>query len=282
MSAHTRLGLATTLLATLALLFGSFAAGMPAVVAAESERVAVLIAFDAQPGAAQEALVRAHGGTIKYRYHLVPAIAAMVPAASIAALERSGGVLRVEADGIVFAIDHDANSGDAELENTWGVEHIRAGEAHSSGNVGTAVKVAVIDSGVDYTHPDLAANYAGGRDFVNGDDDPMDDNSHGTHVAGTVAAVKGNGGVVGVAPSAAIFALKVLNASGSGSWSDIIAALQWTVDNGIQVTNNSYGSGTNPGSTVQAAFDNSYGAGVLHVAAAGNSGNCGGNNNSVG
>lgn len=212
----------------------------------------------------------------------MPAIAATVPATSVAALARSAGVLRVEPDGTVFAIDHDTTSADAELDNTWGVEHIRAGEAHASGNVGTGVKVAVIDSGVDYNHPDLAANYAGGYDFVNDDPDPMDDNSHGTHVAGTVAAVKDGVGVVGVAPSARIYALKVLGASGSGSWSDVIAALQWTVDNGIQVTNNSYSSGSDPGVTVQDAFDASYAAGVLHVAAAGNSGNCAGKNNSVG
>jgi subtilisin family serine protease len=140
------------------------------------------------------------------------------------------------------------------------------------------VKVAIIDSGNDYTHPDLSANYAGGYDFVNIDDDPFDDNGHGTHVAGIVAAVDNDIGVVGVAPEAWLYALKVLGASGSGRYSDVVAALQWAVKNGMEITNNSYGSSTNPGITVAQAFDN---AGLLHVAAAGNSGNIKGTGDNV-
>ncbi|GAI75932.1 unnamed protein product, partial [marine sediment metagenome] len=80
-------------------------------------------------------------------------------------------------------------------------------------------------------------------------------------------------GVVGVAPEARIYALKVLE-GGTGSYSDVIAAIQWAVDNGMQVTNNSYGSSGDPGELVKAAFDAAYYTyGVLHVAAAGNNGN---------
>ena len=95
--------------------------------------------------------------------------------------------------------------------------------------------VAVIDTGIDYTHPDLAANYAGGYDFVNDDYDPLDDNGHGTHVAGTVAACDdgpNSGGadttgisVVGVGPHISLVTLKVLSAQGTGSTSDVVAAL---------------------------------------------------------
>lgn len=239
----------------------------PAAVAAQPpEMVKVLIAFDRQPGPTEEGIVRGAGGTIKYTYHLVPAIAASVPEAAIEGLLRNPRVVSVEPDIKVYAVD-------AELDNTWGVKHIGAGAVHDGGNKGNGVKVAVIDSGVDYTHPDLDANYAGGYDFVNGDNDPMDDNGHGTHVAGTIAAEDNGIGVIGVAPEARIYALKVLGADGSGSYSDVIAALQWAVDNGVQVTNNSYGSSGDPGATVKAAFDNAYAAGVIHIAAAGNSGN---------
>ena len=117
------------------------------------------------------------------------------------------------------------------------------------------MRVAVIDSGCDYTHPDLAPNYKGGWDFVNDDADPKDDFGHGTHVSGTVAARDDDEGVVGVAPVADLYCLKALNSNGSGAWSDIIAALQWAVGNGIQVSNNSYGSSLTPGGTVKAAFD---------------------------
>jgi subtilisin len=101
-------------------------------------------------------------------------------------------------------------------------------------------------------------------------------------VAGSAGAGDNGFGVVGVAPEVSLYALKVLGASGSGSWSGIIAALQWSVDNGIEVTNNSYGSSGNPGLLVEQGFDNAYAAGVLNVAAAGNAGRCAGNGNTVG
>ena len=239
------------------------------------ERVPVLIAFRQNPGPNEQALVRAFGGFIKYTYHLVPAIAATLPQAAIQALQNNPNVVSVELDGTVQAID-------AELDNTWGVAHIGAGIVHDGGYKGYGVKVAVIDSGIDYTHPDLIGNYRGGFDFVNNDNNPMDDYWHGTHVAGTIAAADNDDGVVGVAHEADLYALKALDASGSGAWSDIIAALQWAVVNGIQVTNNSYGSSRNPGGTVQAAFDNSAAAGIIHVAAAGNEGNPKGKGNNVG
>lgn len=264
-----------TLFGVLILLLTSivFLGPAPAVSAQQPEMVKVLIAFDRQPGAAEEGIVRGAGGAIKYTYSLVPAIAASVPGPAIQGLSRNPRITRIEPDIEVFAVD-------AELDNTWGVKRIGGG-TQSNGNNGSGVKVAIIDSGIYYTHPDLAANYIGGYDFVNKDDNPMDDNGHGTHVAGSVAARDNDSGVVGVALGASLYALKVLGANGSGSYSDVIKALEWAVANGIQVTNNSYGSSSDPGVMVKEAFDNSYAAGLLHVAAAGNSGNRAGKNDSV-
>ncbi len=246
---------------------------IPANDEANDRAVDVLIGFTQVPGPSEQALVRGRGGVIKYSYHLVPAIAASIPEAAIGGLLRSPQVISIELDGTVYALD-------SELDATWGVKRIGAGIVHG-GNKGTGVSVAIIDSGIDYKHSDLNDNYFGGWDFVNNDNDPMDDHGHGTHVAGTVAAEDDDAGVIGVAPEAELYALKVLSSSGSGSWSNIIAALQWAVDNGIEVTNNSYGSSLNPGGTVKAAFDNSAAAGVLHVASAGNSGNPKGKGNNV-
>ncbi|GAI64217.1 unnamed protein product, partial [marine sediment metagenome] len=89
-------------------------------------------------------------------------------------------------------------------------------------------------------------------------------------------------GVVGVAPEASLYALKVLGSDGSGSYSDVIAAIEWCVDNGIQITNNSYGISADPGTTVRNAFYNAYNKGIFHVAAAGNSGNPPGTGDNVG
>ena len=235
----------------------------------------VIIAFDSAPGAAEEALVRAFGGTVSHTYHLVPAIAATVPAGAVQGLRNHPSVSRIDPDGEVHADD-------AELDNAWGVERIGSGDVHASGNTGAGIKVVVIDTGIDYTHPDLNDNYAGGYDFVNKDANPMDDQGHGTHVSGTIAAEDDNAGVVGVAPAAVLYAVKALNSSGSGSWSNIIAAMQWAVDNGMQVANLSLGASSDPGPTVQAAFDNAAVAGVVIVASAGNSGNPKGKGDRVG
>lgn len=241
----------------------------------------VLIGFKSPPGIMEEAFVLGRGGAIKYTYHLVPAIAATIPEAAIEALLKNPQVTSIELDGMIKAID-------AELDNTWGVKHIGAGTVHAGNNKGTGVRVAIIDSGIDYNHSDLNDNYSGGWDFVENDDDPMDDYGHGTRVAGTVAAEDNDAGVVGVAPEADLYALKVLDASGNGYWSDIIAALEWAVNNEIKITNNSYTDSQDMDDTVpdpgivQAAFDNSAAAGILHVAGAGNSGNFFGTGDNVG
>jgi subtilisin len=193
------------------------------------ERVKVLIAFGRQPGPAEEALVRGMGGSIKYTYHLVPAIAATLPEPAISALEANPHVTRVEPDRQMRALDF-------ELDNAWGVTRIGAGAVHNGGNKGDGVKLAIIDSGINYNHPDLDGNYAGGYDFVQGDGDPMDVYGHGTHVAGTACAEDndngvddgtGTFGVVGVAPECALYALRVLDDAGYGDASDLIAAMQW-------------------------------------------------------
>ena len=128
-----------------------------------------------------------------HAYRLVPTLSAHLPEAAVHALSKRPGVAHIEADGRVRVAD--------ELSDAWGVQHIQAGVAHARNVTGTGVRVAVIDTGIDYNHPDLLPNYAGGWDFVNDDNDPMDDHGHGTHVAGTVAVVYNDVGVVGVAPT---------------------------------------------------------------------------------
>jgi len=229
------------------------------------ERVPVFIGFRQTPGPSERALVRAHGGAIKYSYTMVPAVAASIPEPAIQGLMRNPNVTYIEPVIEVYAVDD-------ELVNSWGVEHIGAGIVHNGGNKGADIKVAIIDSGIDYTHPDLDDNYVSGRDFVNDDDYPMDDAGHGTHVAGTIAAEDNGVGVVGVAPGASLYAYKVLNASGSGDYGDIIAAMEQCVDDEIQVANLSLGSSRDPGETVKDAFDAAAEAGIVIVAAAGNTG----------
>ncbi|MDP2719097.1 MAG: S8 family peptidase, partial [Dehalococcoidia bacterium] len=223
------------------------------------DTVKVLIAFNSQPGPGDEAIVRQAGGSLKYNYHLVPAIAASVPAVAINGLSRNPRITRIEPDLEVQAIAQTL---------PWGVNRIDAEFAHAGGVVGTGIKVAVLDSGIDLDHPDL--NVAGSVNFAGGGKDADDKYGHGTHVAGIIGAKDNGTGVIGVAPGVSLYAVKVLGNSGSGNYSDVIAGLQWAVVNGMQVTNNSYGSAGNPGATVEAAFDQAYSAGIINIAAAGN------------
>ena len=154
---------------------------------------------------------------------------------------------------------------------------IDAPEAWAISRGSSNVTVAVIDTGVDYTHPDLAANYAGGHDFVFGDGDPMDDHGHGTHVAGTIAASMDNPtgspaaaeGVVGVAPNARILAYKVCRSDGTCDDFAIQQAIARAVTDGANVINMSLGE-TEYSQSLNDAVQAAWNAGLVIVGGAGN------------
>ena len=132
--------------------------------------------------------------------------------------------------------------------------------------------VAVLDTGVDATHPDLAGRVLPGYDFVNNDANAADDNGHGTFVAGVAAANTNNGiGIAGVAWTARILPVKVLNAAGLGTDSEVAAGIAWAADHGATVINLSLaGAGDDP--VLHAAVQYAVGKGIPVVAAAGNTG----------
>jgi len=218
--------------------------------------VKVLIGFKEKPGAAEQAMIQGVGGKIKYTYHIVDAIAAAVPEKAIVALQNNPNVTHVELDGEIFAIGQTL---------PWGVDRIDAEVVHST-NKGYDVKVAILDTGIDLSNPDLdvigGANFSPGKSYD-------DKHGHGTHVAGIVAALDNKIGVIGVAPEVNLFAVKVLGNSGIGRWSDLIAGLQWCVDEGMDVANMSLGATSAPPDVLDAC-DVADKAGLLLVAAAGN------------
>lgn len=136
---------------------------------------------------------------------------------------------------------------------------------------GSRIKVGVIDTGIDRSHPDLQDRYKGGRNFVTGTNDPHDDNGHGTHVAGTIAASSDGMGVVGVAPTVDIYALKALNASGSGSSAKVIEAVDWAIANHLDILSLSLGA-YESSLLEEEAFKRAEDAGILTIAASGNDG----------
>jgi major intracellular serine protease len=137
---------------------------------------------------------------------------------------------------------------------------------------GAGIKVAVLDTGVDFNHPDLKDRIKGGINLTTYDkNDFMDRQGHGTHCAGTIGASLGNGGVVGVAPEVDIYAVKVLADDGRGDINWIIQGINWAVENGMNVISMSLGAPTTLPAfhdAVKAAYD----AGIILVAAAGNEG----------
>ncbi|RWZ58199.1 peptidase S8 [Halobacillus fulvus] len=133
-------------------------------------------------------------------------------------------------------------------------------------------EIAIIDSGVDYNHPDLDGKTILGYDFVDNDYDPMDLNNHGTHVAGTAAAETNNSqGVAGMAPNTKILAVRALGANGSGSLYDIADAIRYSADYGAEVINLSLGCDCDT-QTLEDAVNYAWNKGSVVIAAAGNDG----------
>jgi subtilisin len=152
----------------------------------------------------------------------------------------------------------------------WGVNRVDAPAAWATSR-GEGVKVVVIDTGLDMTHPDLAGNIKGGWNAIAKSDNFNDDHGHGTHCGGNIAALDNDIGIVGVAPKADLYGVKVLDANGSGTFDDVIAGMQWAVDNHMEVASMSLGAdqGNQALADMVAAMAK---AGVTLIAAAGNSG----------
>jgi len=152
----------------------------------------------------------------------------------------------------------------------WNMKLIGAPYAWDKGVTGKGSKVGIIDTGIDYNHHCLKDNYKGGYNFVDNTKDPFDDNGHGTHCSGITASHgSSEENLMGVAPGADLYGLKVLSASGGGRTSAIVAAIDWGVSNGINVLSMSLGSRF-PSTAMHEALAAAHQRGLILVAAAGN------------
>ncbi|MFG1698107.1 S8 family serine peptidase [Nonomuraea sp. NPDC049309] len=221
-------------------------------------------------GAAETQVSQLGGELVGVYQHAFKGYTAKLSAAAAEKLKKDPSVLSVEPDAVVT---HFAQTIPTGVSRIFGPDNPNL-DIDGTDDHRVDVDVAVVDSGVDQTHPDL--NVVARTNCVIGlciDNSGTDDNGHGTHVAGIIGAIDNAIGPVGVAPGARIHAVKVLNASGSGSLAGIAAGIDWVVAHSstIEVINLSLGCSGCSSSAISNAITNAVNAGIVVVVAAGNS-----------
>ncbi|MNS32190.1 Thermophilic serine proteinase precursor [compost metagenome] len=194
--------------------------------------------------------------------------------ATIAKLQQNGNVLYAEPNYMAYASDFKIEKvvNDPRLAEQWAINKISAPAAWDVNMGSKKTLLAIVDTGVDYNHPDLAGRVDKGYDFINNDEDAMDDQGHGTHCAGIAAAGTNDGvGIAGLAPGVSILAVKVLSASGGGSYESVASGITYAADRGAHVISMSLGGGASS-QAIQDAVNYAISKGSLVVAAMGNNG----------
>jgi len=152
----------------------------------------------------------------------------------------------------------------------WGVSLVQAPQVWTRTR-GEDIKVLILDTGLDYRHPDIAANFRAGKNFTNSRaTDYMDRHGHGTHCAGIVSGIDNGIGIVGVAPAAQIYVGKVLSDSGGGSFEWLIKGIEYGIEKKVDIISMSLGAEEDPGEEVHDVIKRAREAGIIIVAASGN------------
>lgn len=156
-----------------------------------------------------------------------------------------------------------------EQEIQWGMKKVKAIEAQNEGYSGKGVRIGVVDSGIDYTHDDLSI--AGGVNMIDGSANFMDDYGHGTEIAGIISAIPNDIGVLGIAPEARLYGIKVLDSKGYGHISHVVKGIKWSIDHDMDIVNLSFQTKENS-LALKKIIKKAYHKGLLLIAAAGNNG----------
>jgi hypothetical protein len=203
-------------------------------------------------------LVQEYAREVHHSFTELSAVSITINKSDYEKLAGESSVLKLEEDEVVKT--------NAQVTD-WGYTKVNAGASKSNGWTGKGVKIGIIDSGIRKDHPDL--RIAGGVNFVEGASSYNDDQGHGTHVAGIAAALDNDFGSVGVAPDAELYAIKVIAKSGDGNLSDIVAGINWAIEQKLDIINMSV---TAPEGSylLKETLAKAYDSGMLIFAASGN------------
>jgi subtilisin len=260
------------------LVFLNFSAQLSNAVPSEHPRKIVVFKKWYGREADQDALLRNFGAVKVKRLNLINSQAVHLPPGVEKHLKRKNEILRIDEDLVITAVvrktkpkpkrPHSPRKLPERLP--WGIQRIYA-DLIWEVTTGSMVKVAILDTGIDLNHPDLWRNIKGGINTLRPRKSANDDNGHGTHLAGTVAAIDNDFGVIGVGPEVCLYAVKVLDKKGEGWLSDLIDALDWCIENKMQVVNMSFGS-LEENQSFHDAIIRAHQAGITMVASAGSNG----------
>ncbi|WP_255294098.1 S8 family serine peptidase [Bacillus toyonensis] len=218
-----------------------------------------------------------HGGTIEKIYKYTPTVVSKIPVDSIDSLRKNPNITTVEKDVSVEVIpdikkeysqkrSSIMNSG-APVLSDWNMERVKISPVHKQGYKGSNIKIGIIDSGIDITHEDI--KITDGINIIDTNSNYTDEFGHGTRVAGVIAALDNNKGVLGMAPLSKIYAIKVLDSRGKGSISNVISGIEWAIDNKLDIVNLSLQTIIN-NNALEEVVKKAHEQGIILVAAAGN------------
>lgn len=232
-----------------------------------ADRYIVVFRDDVQnPGALTDALVGQFGGSVHFRYaYAIKGFAATLPPAAVVGIQRNPNVAFIESDGVATISGTDLSV------SSWGLDRIDQRDLPLSNSYtwntdGTGVRAYILDTGIRTTHVEFGTRASVGYDAIGDGQNGNDCHGHGTHVAGTVG-----GAEYGVARGVRLVAVRVLNCAGSGSYSQIIAGVDWVRNNAVKPATANMSLGGGLSSALNSAVTNAINAGITFVVAAGNS-----------